>query len=929
MKKVLSLLLAMAMVISLVPSVFAAEDVGGTPDVGLWVDEFNLDDMTIVLDAGNENGITYSWTAAEDGNVTFAGYVPVEGEDEVAPEFDIIVSSGDTVVSKFEETGASVDVVAGDMVLVQYVAVPDAEGNYPAMTISAWGTFTPPAGTENNPIVPEYVWNDDYTEATAVVIAPAGTTTYFAIKNGGMMLSIDGAEGYIVQASMWTGPHIISFTNDGEEDAEHTLKLWTPVGTMDNPEALTLGWNEVSLPADSYEGYYYTWTAEDTGVFTAYIGSITEGVEADIVINNKTTYVNRTLLADGVDNNGLEVSMDVNKGDEIAIQIAVMPDAEWKYPAADITWISSFAYPAGSEANPITVEFEMNETYTVGTATIIAPVGTTYYQAYGIGGMMMSINGAEPVAMVGNPRMPVIFTIVNDGEAEAGYVLTVTYPLGSRNNPAALAIGDNTANIEAGSQGYMFNWTAAADGTLTVTMPEGNWTYVINNLTTGVYGDTQWSDAAPVNPAVVEVTAGDKIQLIVNTYDPENPHAAPAGTLVINAAFAEPEPEQPEFEITGQPTDTNSGINERGVFTVEVNLEGATYQWYVDKQDGNGFIPATYTGNNTNTLSIAYYDSRVGWQAFCKVTAPDGTVIDTEIATWTIREANLTITGGSSGNRAVVLNTTATFVINVEGDDVIYQWQVDVNDGKGFVNVTPTSYKGYNEKRLYITAFPKTEGYKVRCVVMDSTGGRTYGPVATLTIKDNPLVVTEHPASQEVVLDSTVTFKAACSGNVGDVSYIWMISGDGGATWSKTGFKGFNTDTLTVSAYNSRNGKMFKCVMQDSEKNKIESNPAVLTLSANPLVMETNAKSIAVDANTQANFTFIVGGEPVGEVSYQWYYRKTSEGTWSATSATGAKTSTLTVDAWPSRNGYQYYCRAVDEAGNVLKSRVVTLTVNS
>ena len=195
----------------------------------------------------------------------------------------------------------------------------------------------------------------------------------------------------------------------------------------------------------------------------------------------------------------------------------------------------------GSEENPIEVMFTMNDEYTEGTATVTVPAGATYYfQSYGIGGMNLTINDGTPTLLSGNPRMPVVFSITNEGEAEAEYALAVSYPVGSMSNPAQLVIGENTAAIEAGNtQGYYFTYTAEAAGTLTLTISsEAGWTYVVNNITSYVYGDIQWSDSDPVvNPAVVTVAAGDVIEIMVNTYDPADMWSNPAGTITLTAAF--------------------------------------------------------------------------------------------------------------------------------------------------------------------------------------------------------------------------------------------------------------------------------------------------------------------------------------------------------------------------------------------------------
>ena len=104
-----------------------------------------------------------------------------------------------------------------------------------------------------------------------------------------------------------------------------------------------------------------------------------------------------------------------------------------------------------------------------------------------------------------------------------------------------LLVNINTATVAEGAQGYFYTWTAEKDGTLTITMPEGNWTYALNNLTAGTYGDTQWSDSEPVQKSVtISVKAGDEIQLIVTTYNPEDQFVSPAGKLIVTVTFEAP-----------------------------------------------------------------------------------------------------------------------------------------------------------------------------------------------------------------------------------------------------------------------------------------------------------------------------------------------------------------------------------------------------
>jgi len=445
----------------------------------------------------------------------------------------------------------------------------------------------------------------------------------------------------------------------------------------------------------------------------------------------------------------------------------------------------------------------------------------------------------------------------------------------------------------------------------------------VNNITANAYGDAQWSDSDPVLTTYeVEVSAGDVVEIMVMTYDPENPWAPPAGSVEWTLSTKEA---VPPLVITQQPVDSNSIIGGKAEFSVVAEGEGLTYQWYVNKNDGAGFVKATYTGNKTAALSIPVYESRIGWTVYCVITDAEGNTLTTDTVTLTLKPADIDLTYQTSGTQYVVVDKVATFVVTATSSigEITYQWQISSDGGATW---SGTTWNGYNTRRLYVNAYDSRDGWMVRCIMTDAEGARLISEPATLAIKENPLYVVTQAENAEVVLDTTVYFNFEVGGNVGDVSYTWFISGDDGVTWAKTGLTGFNTTQLRVNAYNSRNGKMFKCIAIDSEGNKLESAAVKLTLKANPITIVKKPTSATVSAGETAYFTFQVENF-VGEVSYQWYYRKSADGSWSATGMTGAKTDTLEVAATAARNGYQYYCMATDTAGNKMKSNAVTLTV--
>lgn len=247
----------------------------------------------------------------------------------------------------------------------------------------------------------------------------------------------------------------------------------------------------------------------------------------------------------------------------------------------------------GSEASPIDLTNDLLYEGDL-VATVTVPAGKTYYYiAYRVGGMIMQINGGEGVVCTTDGMMyPYAWTITNDSAEDATYVITVAYPEGTMDNPADAVLGDNYASVEANSQGYYFNYVAEQDGELAITVStaDGNWFYVVNNLTTYTYGDSQWSDSDPVvNPTVISVTAGDEIQISVNTYNPADMWATPAGDITVNLAY---EPEGPEvdenlkFRQIGLSFAEIIGVEPLVMNSVVKNYDSYYIQAIVDTPDG-------------------------------------------------------------------------------------------------------------------------------------------------------------------------------------------------------------------------------------------------------------------------------------------------------------------------------------------------------
>lgn len=413
-------------------------------------------------------------------------------------------------------------------------------------------------GTESNPIV------IDAMEDLTGVEAKAGTSTYYAISAelNGLVLTVDAAEEMtVVLNGLTLESNGVAYVADlnrtpvnklvitaGKTDVATPARIYYPAGTINNPIKI----NE----------------AADMGAINSAAGSMTY-YNISSYLYGKEMYIQ---AADGVvvtlDGKVLSNTVEVGEeepetyyyvvlGAEAATQQLVVTN-QGNTGAELIAYIQDIP---GTEGNPITVD--------PANASLTVPAGETVYYQGRVAGMMMTLKNALNVTVTYNetvipanmmgmievsfpkssgfPAPMYVFAITNNGEEDANFMthqmpmvasLTFTAP-GSQMMPDELVIGTNTASIAAGDQGYFYNWTATADGTLNIeiTFPE-DWTYTINNITTGIYGDQQWNNSDPVvNPGTVEVSEGDVIEIIVNTYNPENMWENPAGEIVFTATF--------------------------------------------------------------------------------------------------------------------------------------------------------------------------------------------------------------------------------------------------------------------------------------------------------------------------------------------------------------------------------------------------------
>ncbi|MBE7004082.1 MAG: immunoglobulin domain-containing protein, partial [Ruminococcaceae bacterium] len=72
-------------------------------------------------------------------------------------------------------------------------------------------------------------------------------------------------------------------------------------------------------------------------------------------------------------------------------------------------------------------------------------------------------------------------------------------------------------------------------------------------------------------------------------------------------------------KITTQPKDVSAAVGTSAKFTVAASGSGLTYQWMINKNDGNGWKNSTASSATTATLSQSVTAEKNGYQYRCVV----------------------------------------------------------------------------------------------------------------------------------------------------------------------------------------------------------------------------------------------------------------------------------------------------------------------
>lgn len=368
MKKFVSLLLALAMLVAMAPAAFAAT----IPEGGI---QLTLGNNDLFAGEGYVAEVKeYYYVAEQTGTLYFTlrayGYGDFNNLEELleTPEWAKLSINGQLVTAA-EQT---VEVTAGDLVNITLESV-DADVYFAKIDLSYDGFYSDPAGSQWNPIVLDI---DDLPTYTPEI--PAGQELFYEFTIDflfyGYVLHIYGDDAYIVverynpetdqeePVTIYATDGVLTYDfedgsdikigNAGDTAASFQLACEVPLGSQDNPYELTVGDQTFYVP-DDYIGCYCRWIVPENGTMTIIVSG--DSWAFDIFNQTQEDYAGR-YSAEGDAN---YLSWEVNEGDIILLNLYTA-DADWIPVGGELTVTLEFTPSGESEEEDLSLHLENN-----------------------------------------------------------------------------------------------------------------------------------------------------------------------------------------------------------------------------------------------------------------------------------------------------------------------------------------------------------------------------------------------------------------------------------------------------------------------------------------------------------------------------------------------------------------------------------------
>lgn len=372
----------------------------------------------------------------------------------------------------------------------------------------------------------------------------------------------------------------------------------------------------------------------------------------------------------------------------------------------DFSELHVVEYPVGHAKNPYEThgavgEFEVTvepgtEFYTMfykASGVTVRIEDPSAYMIYGEDRFDPDKNGVVELELPsGNVMAGESIIIGNTGVTAATFKVQVIIPQGTYSNPYEGSLGENSVTIkEDNDQGVFYNWTAEADGFLTVTVTDASiedfdiQLYNLNTYAVRTLRESEFVDEDGNRYVSVEVHQGDVVSIGYQSVPDEN-NKYPKVTIDSRISFSEGAENVPQYTITVVDGEGNplAGVS------VSVVVDGVDTVFVSDE-----------TGLITMDLPSGIYT--------VKVTVPEGYECDTTqfLLTDTNPTKEIVMTVYVPQEVPYTVYVVDELGKPVQGAAVVLGDSFAYTDAKGMVSVILT------ESKDYVATIVPPEGYTI------------------------------------------------------------------------------------------------------------------------------------------------------------------------------------------------------------------------
>ena len=343
--------------------------------------------------------------------------------------------------------------------------------------------------------------------------------------------------------------------------------------------------------------------------------------------------------------------------------------------------------------------------------------------------------------------------------------------------------------------------------------------------------------------------------------------------------------------ITRHPADVSVRPGDSVTFSVAAEGDGLKYQWYYRKA-GN-YEWNLWKGHTSASWTVVSNATWNGMQVYCGITDRNGIQVSSGISRVTVTQELKILS--QPQNDTVRSGESVSFTVKAEGIDLKYQWYYK-KSGQTAWNV----WKGHTHSSETATVNDTWDG-------TDSAGNSVESDPATITLS-GLLIVTQQPTSQTIDLGKplTISLKATGSG----LTYQWYYKKANQTSWSVWKNRTHASETCTPNT--TWNGIQLYCKITDNSGNTMDSDTIKITV-VEKITVELQPQTLHVNAGAVVTFSVKASGSGL---SYQWYFKKAGQTSWSIWK--GHITATTTATANSTWDGMNVCCTVTDSSGNTM-----------